>query len=99
VLQYVFPRGLDGKPDRAAIDGALEEIPGQLAILDRAYGERDYLAGSGPCMADLFLAPILAYVEAMPEGAALLAAVPNVKRAQAVMRARPSFQQTEPPRA
>lgn len=99
VLQYIFPRGADGKPDRAAIDGALKEIPEQLAIFDRAYGERDYLVGSGPCLADLFLAPILAYVEAMPEGSQLLAAVPNVKRAQAVMRARPSFRETEPPRA
>jgi glutathione S-transferase len=98
VLQYVFPRGADGKPERGAIDAALEEIPGQLAIFDRAYGEHDFLVGNAVCMADLFLAPILAYVEAMPEGAALLAAVPKVKRAQTGMRARPSFQETEPPR-
>jgi glutathione S-transferase len=99
VLQYMFRRGVDGKPDRGAIDAALKEIPGQLAIFDRAYGDGDYLAGAGPCMADLFLAPIVAYVEAMPEGPQLLAAVPNIKRAQAVMRARPSFRETEPPRA
>ena len=28
------------------IDGALKELPGQLAILDRAYGGRDYLVGA-----------------------------------------------------
>jgi glutathione S-transferase len=69
-----------------------------MAIFDRAYGERDYLVGSSLSMADLFLAPIVAYVEAMPEGAQLLAAVPNVRRARAAMRSRPSFQDTEPPR-
>jgi glutathione S-transferase len=99
VLQYVFPRGADGNPDRAIIDAALAEIPGQLAIFDRAYGDRDFLVGNALCIADLFLAPILAYVEAMPEGGPLLAAVPNVRRAQAMIRGRPSFTETEPPRA
>jgi len=98
VLQYVFPRSADGKPDRTVIDAALKEIPAQLAIFDRAYGERDFLVGNALTMADLFLAPILAYVEATPEGGALLAAAPNVKRAQAVVRGRRSFKDTEPPR-
>jgi glutathione S-transferase len=98
VLQYIFPRGADGKPDRTVIDAALKEIATHLAILDRAYQDRAYLAGSAVSMADLFLAPILAYVEAMPEGAELLAVVPNVRRGQAVIRERPSFKETEPPR-
>lgn len=99
VLQYLFPRGTDGKPDRGVIDAAVGQIAEHLAIFDRAYGERDFLVGHSMCMADLFLAPILAYVEAMPEGAALFAAVPNVRRAQAVMRARASFKETEAQRA
>jgi glutathione S-transferase len=98
VLQYIFPRGADGGPDRATIDGALKDIPVQLAIFDRAYGAGDYLAGAALSMADLFLAPILAYVEAMPEGAGLLSAAPNVRRAQQAIRARQSFRDTEPPR-
>jgi glutathione S-transferase len=98
VLQYIFPRGADGKPDRAVIDGALGEIASHLAVFEQAYGRRDYLVGNALCVADLFLAPILAYVEGMPEGAQLLGAVPSVKRAQAVIRERPSFKDTEPPR-
>jgi glutathione S-transferase len=98
VLQYVFPRGADGKPDRAVIDGALKEVSVQLATLDRAYGGRDYLVGSACCVADLFLAPMLAYVAALPEGEALLAAAPNVRRAHAVMRERRSFKETDPQR-
>jgi glutathione S-transferase len=44
-LQYVFPRGADNKPDRAAIDGAVKELKLQLEALDRAYAQSDYLAG------------------------------------------------------
>jgi glutathione S-transferase len=96
VLQYVFPRGDGGAPDRKVIDAALAEMPKQLAALDTAYGSGDWLAGGALSMADLFVAPILAYVENMPEGAALFAAAPNVKRAQAALRARASFTTTDP---
>jgi glutathione S-transferase len=96
VLQYLFPRGADGQPDRGVIDAALKEMPAQLAALDKAYAAGDWLAGGALSMADLFVAPILAYVERMPEGATLLAAAPNVKRAQATMRARTSFIRTDP---
>jgi glutathione S-transferase len=96
VLQYIFPRGEGSQPDRGVIDAALKEMPAQLVALDKAYGRSDWLAGGALSMADLFVAPILVYVERMPEGAALLSAVPNVKRAQAAVRARPSFIQTDP---
>lgn len=96
VLQYLFPRGDGGQPDRGVIDAALKEMPAQLAALDKAYGSSDWLAGGALSMADLFIAPILAYVERMPEGAALLAAAPNVQRAQATLRRRESFTRTDP---
>ncbi len=96
VLQYLFPRGADGAPDRRVIDAALQEMPAQLAALNQAYGNDDWLAGGKLSMADLFVAPILAYVQRMPEGAALLGAAPNVQRAQAALRARPSFTDTDP---
>jgi glutathione S-transferase len=95
VLQYLFPRGADGQPDRGVIDGALREMPAQLAALDKAYGAGDWLAGGALSMADLFVAPILAGVERMPEGPTLLSAVPNVRRAQAALRRRESFIHTE----
>jgi glutathione S-transferase len=96
VLQYLFPRGAGSQPDRGVIDAALQEMPAQLAALDKAYGACDWLAGGALSMADLFVAPILAYVERMPEGASLLAAAPKVRRAQAALRRRDSFMQTEP---
>jgi glutathione S-transferase len=62
-------------------------------------GSSDYLAGGALSFADLFLAPILASVEQMPEGQRLLTSMPNIRRAQAVMRARPSFSATAPQQA
>lgn len=91
VLPFVFPRAADGKPDRSVIDGALAQMPAQLAALEAAYKGLDYLAGGALSGADLLLAPILASVQAMPEGARLLEAYPEVRRAQAIMQARPSF--------
>lgn len=96
VLQFVFPRGEGGQPDRAVIASALKDMPVQIAALEGAYGSGDYLAGPTLSMADLFIAPILAYVEQMPDGPSLLADAPNVKRAQKVIHARQSFVATEP---
>ncbi|MFX8012301.1 glutathione S-transferase domain-containing protein, partial [Acinetobacter baumannii] len=63
VLQYVFPKGADGQPDRKVIDAAVPEIAAQLDALELAYGERDYLVGNTVSMADLFFAPIAMYLE------------------------------------
>ena len=98
VLQYIFPRGEGGQPDRAVIDGALKEIPQQLAALERGYGTGEFLAGGALSFADLFVAPILAYLEHMPEGRALLEPVPAVRRAMAAIQRRDSFTTTQPPR-
>jgi glutathione S-transferase len=91
VLLYLFPSGEGGQPNRAVIDAALPDIERVLATLDAGYGQRDYLVGSAPCIADYFAAPLLYTLSKMPEGPALLAKYPNVQRAQAVMQARPSF--------
>lgn len=99
VLQYLFPKGADGKPDRGVIDAALKDVAKQLAILDAAYGEKSLLAGANVSFADLLLAPILAYVAAMPEGKDLMKAASNVARAHAAMRERASFTDTEPTKA
>lgn len=90
--------GLAEKGVKYTLAQTAPPTPEILAVFEEAYGGRDYLVGNAMCMADLFLAPILAYVEVMPEGTELLAAVPNVRRAQAAIRERPSFKDTEPPR-
>lgn len=98
VLQYVFPRGADGRPDRAVIDQAVPEIERQLAQLEKAYAGRDYLVGDQASLADLLLAPIVAYLTLFPETRALLDTHAGVKRAHGVFAQRPSFVATQPPR-
>ncbi|HUN93822.1 MAG TPA: SRPBCC domain-containing protein [Burkholderiaceae bacterium] len=95
VLQFVFPKGPEGKPDRAIIDGAISEMDRQFAALDTAFATSDFLVGGQLTAADLFVAPILAAVETFPEGKRLLEARHNVRRAQAAIRARPSFAATQ----
>jgi glutathione S-transferase len=97
VLQYIFPRGADGQPDRAVIDPAVDQARDQLATLDQAYGSGTYLVGDGLTIADLFLAPILFYLEQIPEGRELFAAAPKVKRAFSAISERLSFTATLPP--
>ena len=89
VLQYAFPK--DGVPDRRVIDPALGKARHQLGVLDAGYGAHDYLTGDSLGSADLYLAPIPFYVGQIPEGEALLSAVPGVRRGTAAMEARKSF--------
>src|SRR5260370_5095513 len=91
VLQYVFPRGPDGQPDRATIDSALPEIRKILASLDRAIGPRDYLVGDALSLADVLMAPMVNYVGGMPEGKDLLATFPDLRRAAEKLAQRPSY--------
>ena len=96
VLQYVFPKGEGGAPDRKTIDAALPEIEHLLGTLDKTYGKRNFLVGDAVTMADLFLAPIVPYLGMFPESKALLAKAPNVSRAHAAIAERESFKATMP---
>jgi glutathione S-transferase len=96
VLQYVFPKGEGGVPDRKTIDAALPEIEQLLGTLDKTYGKRDFLVGDTVTMADLFLAPIVFYLGMFPESKALLEKVPNLSRAHAAIAERESFTATTP---
>jgi glutathione S-transferase len=96
VLPYLFPKGEGNQPDRAVIDQAVGEMPSQLAALEKAYTSRDWLAGPRLSFADLFVAPILYAIEQFPEGRRLLTDMPAIRRAQAVIRQRPSFVSTGP---
>ena len=96
VIPYIFPGTPDGKPDRAKIEAALPAIRKGLSVLETGYGPRDYLVGDKLSLADLILAPAVAFLGAFPESADLLAGYPNVRRAHATMTARPSFAATKP---
>jgi glutathione S-transferase len=91
VLQYVFPRGPNGQPDRAVIDAALPEIRKVLGALDRAVGTRDFLVGDRLTTADILLVPMAAYVKAMPEGKEMMSALPALRRMTDKLAERPSY--------
>ncbi len=98
ILQYIFPKGPDGEPDRAVIEAALVEARGQLAVLSEALeAAGPFFFGAGPAIPDLLLTPTLAYLEAMPEGPELLGAAPGLRGLLEAMKARESFQRTVPP--
>ena len=45
VLQYIFPKGADGQPDRAVIDPAVEEIKGHLQRIDDQLAKTAWIGG------------------------------------------------------
>ena len=94
VLQYAFPRTADGQPDRAAIESAIPGVRRGLRILNDNYGKAGYLVAGSLTLADLFLAPILFYLDRTPEGPDLFRKAPNVKRGLEVISQRESFVKT-----
>jgi len=91
VLQYLFAQRDGRAPDRAVIDQAVTEMARQIDALELAYTGRDFIGAGSPSYADILLAPVLAYIALFPEGVQLLSDRPNIRRAQALMQARPSF--------
>lgn len=91
VLVYAGAKYFGRSLDRDALDGALPAIRKHLALLDDTYGDRDYLAGESLSAADLFLAPLIAYLSGTPEGPDLLGEASNVRRAHDVVAQRKNY--------
>jgi len=96
VVQYAFPKGPDGTPDMEAINEALPTVRERLKILNAALEDGPYFLGETPYIADFMLLPIIDYVAAMPEGAELMSAVPNVARFRDAFSKRDSYAATLP---
>jgi glutathione S-transferase len=97
VLQYIFPSGADGKPDRAIVDKAAEDVKKQIAILDASLVPGPYLCGADISLADLLLCPIMAYLSQTPEGGEILKTTKNIPRAGQAIGQRKSYIDTVPP--
>ena len=96
-LNYIFPKGADGAPDRAAIDGVLPVMQKQVDLLDKAVAKTGHLAGSGLTLADINLMPILYYIQRFPEGSGMVQSAKNLSAYFACHSERPSFKATIPP--
>lgn len=97
VLQYIFPKGQDGEPDRVVIDETLPRIKRDIDALEEGLQDKPWLAGDRVSLADLFLLPIVTYLSNFPEGQEVLTGKGNLQRVIHELQARPSFDRTIPP--
>ena len=97
LLNYIFPKGADGKPDRKVIDGVVPAVKDELDLLDRTVAKTGFLAGDSFTLADINVLPILAYLRNFPESGAAIAAAKSLSAYFDRLSARPSFQNTVPP--
>jgi glutathione S-transferase len=86
-----------GAPYRAKIDAVLPAMREMFTILDGELGKRPFLAGETFTLADMFLLPLLYYLDQMPESGAMLRASPNVVTWFDLVSARHSAIETVPP--
>jgi glutathione S-transferase len=92
--RVVGPRLLGLKPDEAAIDAAMPQAHTVFTELARLLGDQPYFAGAAISLADLLIAPQLAFLTQTPEWSVLGAPHANIVAWLARMEARPSFQAT-----
>ena len=89
----------DQVSDEAKIAAAVLETERCLDVLEGFMGDSHWLAGAGaePSLADLHAAPMIAYLAAAPDGAALLQRHPRMLAWLERMMNRPSLQETPSP--
>jgi glutathione S-transferase len=97
LLNYIFPKGADGKPDRRVIDGVVPAVKDELDLLDRTVAKSGFLAGDSFTLADINVLPILAYLRNFPESGAAIRGSKSLSGYFDRLSARPSFQSTMPP--
>ncbi len=97
LLGYLFPKGANGEPDRAAIDALLPDVDKQLGILESAVGTGGQLAGDRFTYADINILPMLFYLQNTPESSARIASSSTLSDYYERHAERASFQNTIPP--
>jgi glutathione S-transferase len=95
-LQYIFPRGADGAPNREVIDRAVPLMHRDLDALEKGLSGNAWLAGETFSLADAFYAPVLFTASLFPEGQQAIASRSNVQRYLERLIDRPSFRKVQP---
>ena len=83
-------------PDEPAIAACLPQARLCLSELTRLLGASPWFGGAAISLADLHLAPVMAYVSGTPEGIGLIAAQPGLTSWWGRMSERPSMASTQP---
>jgi glutathione S-transferase len=92
--RVVKPRLMGLAPDETAIEAAMPQAHTVFNELARLLGEQPYFAGDAASLADLLIAPQLAFFTQTPEWSVLGAPQANIVSWLTRMEARPSFQAT-----
>jgi glutathione S-transferase len=87
---------LGDKPDETAIAKAVPEAEKAFKEIEALMGGNEFLAGPQISLADLHLAPVMAYFAMTPEGEAALKKLPRLAAWWARMKDRPSMAKTAP---
>jgi glutathione S-transferase len=96
VIQRVVVPMVGGTTDEAVIEAALPTARVSLRAFDLLCHDHAWLAGDRLSLADLHLAPIMAYFSGTPEGQRLLPEHPKLMSWWAAMSSRPSMAKTQP---
>ncbi len=97
VIQRVVMPMVGGVADETVIAAAIPTAETSLAAFEELLGGGHFLAGDGLSLADLHLAPVMAYFSATPEGQARLPSHPRLARWWGAVSSRPSMVKTQPP--
>lgn len=97
IRDLALPRFGITEASEEAIGQAATTLAAQLKRTDEILQQRRYLAGDELTLADLFLVPILFWVEMTPEGKAVMPNYPALGRWYQAIAERPSFKDTVPP--
>jgi len=92
--RVIGPRLMGLKPDEAVIEAAMPKARTVFAELARLLGEQGFFAGEAVSLADLLVAPAIAFFTATPEWAELGAPHANLAAWLKRMEARPSMMAT-----
>ena len=96
VIQRVVMPMVGGTTDETVIAAALPTAVLSLQALQDLLGDQPFMAGAELSLADLHLAPVMAYFTATPEGQAQMPGYPQLARWWAAVAARPSMVATQP---
>jgi len=97
VAAHYFPDTADGEPDRKRIDGLLEKMEAQFAMLERAVAQTGHLVNGSFTLADANLLPILFYMNKLPESRVMLGQKKQLKAYLDRHLQRKSVAETIPP--
>lgn len=90
LLEFVFPKGAEGRVREAEVAAATPEVGRMLALLEAQLDDRAYLLGERLTLADTLLAPMLDYLANLPQAAPLLAPHPALVAYLERLRERPA---------